>query len=304
MKRKDLYGVYTASVTPINKDRSLDVGAMRDLTEYYIDSGLRGVLLPSSSGEYFAMTSKMKRLCVAEAVKTSNGRFQILANVSDSCPEVILDNIKAMTDIGADAVVCQPPQFHAYSQEECVRFFHYVADNSTLPVIAYSHLSALPTKPTVETVIKICSHENIIGIKDTHREPQRIIAMKEAIQSSDADFSVMLGGDYSAANGSVVGFDILNALSAIRPDLMKGIWEAGHSGDTKRAYELQEKVNKLVGIYFCLRNGMSSSTLFSMSLRLALERKGLVGPTGVFLGFEATDDDRKAIAKILDSVDN
>lgn len=105
MNRKDLYGVYTASVTPVNKDRSLDVGAMRDLTEYYIANGLRGALLPSSSGEYFAMTSKMKRLCVSEAVKTANGRFQILANVSDSCPEVILDNIKAMTDLGADAVV-------------------------------------------------------------------------------------------------------------------------------------------------------------------------------------------------------
>lgn len=303
MKREDLYGVYTASVTPVNHDRTLDVGALRALIAYYTESGLRGALIPSSSGEYFAMTADMKHRCVAEAVKAADRKIQILANISDSCPEVILHNAQVMANVGADAVVCQPPQFHGYSQEECIRFFHYIADRSPLPVIAYSHLTALPTKPTVDTVVKICKHENIIGIKDTHRVPERIPALKAAMAEAGADFAVMLGGDYSAARGSVEGFDLLNALAAIRPDLMRAIWEAGHMGDVERAYQLQEKVNKLVALYSCLRGGMSSSTLFSMSLRLALEQKGLCGATGVFLGFEATAEDRAAVAAVLASVD-
>ena len=303
MKREDLKGVYTASVTPVNHDRSLDVGAMRALIEYYMDNGLKGALLPSSSGEYFAMTAEMKRACVEESVKAANGRFQILANISDSCPQVILDNAEVMAAAGADAVVCQPPQFHGYSQEECITFFNYIADHSPLPVIMYSHLTALPTKPTIETVVEIGKHENIIGIKDTHRDFSRPPALKSAMDAAGVDISVMLGGDYSAAIAAVNGLDILNALSAIRPDLMVALWEAGHAGEHEKAFAIQEKVNRLVELYSCLRGGMSSSTLFSMSLRLALEQKGLCGSKGVFLGFDATEEDRIAVKTVLDSVD-
>lgn len=300
---KDIHGVYTATITPVNKDRSLDTGAVNLLINYYKDSGLKGALIPSSSGEYFAMTAKMKQKLVEEAVKAANGHFQILANISDSCPDVILENARAMEDLGADALVCQPPQFHGYSQEECITFYHNIADQVHLPIIAYSHMTALPTKPTVETVVKICSHEKIIGIKDTHRMPERIPQLKTAMEAANADFTVYLGGDYSAARGAVQGFDILNALSAIRPDLMLGIWNAAQAGDTGKAFALQAKVDKLVQLYFCLREGLSSSTLFSMSLKLALEQKGLCSPHSVILGFAATDDDRAAIKAVLDSVD-
>lgn len=299
----DLHGVYAATITPVNADRTLDTGAAKALIAYYIDSGLKGVLIPSSSGEYFAMTAKMKRQFVEEAVTAANGKLQILANISDSCPEVILENARAMTDLGADALVCQPPQFHGYSQSECITFYHTIADHLDLPLIAYSHMTALPTKPTIETVIKICSHENIVGIKDTHRIPERIPALKAAMEDANAEFMVFLGGDYSAARGAVHGFDILNALSAIRPDLMIGIWEAARTGDSEKAFALQAKVDKLVQLYSCLRSGLSSSTLFSMSLKLALEAKGLCKPHSVILGFEANDDDRAAIKAVLDSID-
>lgn len=303
MTTQDLHGVYTATVTPVNADRTLDTGAAKVLMEYYIENGIKGVLIPSSSGEYFAMTAKMKRQYVEEAVKAAKGKLQILANISDSCPEVILENACAMTDLGADALVCQPPQFHGYSQEECITFYHTIADRVDLPIIAYSHMTALPTKPTVETVIEICNHENIIGIKDTHRIPERIPQLKKAMTDANADFTVFLGGDYSAARGAVQGFDILNALSAIRPDLMVGIWEAAQAGDHEKAFALQAKVDKLVQLYFCLRGGLSSSTLFSMSLKLALEQKGLCKPHSVILGFEANEEDRAAIKAVLDSID-
>ena len=166
----------------------------------------------------------------------------------------------------------------------------------------YSHLTALPTKPTIETVVEIGKHENIIGIKDTHREFSRPPALKAAMDAAGVDISVMLGGDYSAAIAAVNGLDILNALSAIRPDLMVELWEAGHGGNHEKALALQEKVNRLVQLYSCLRGGMSS-TLFSMSLRLALEQKGLCGSKGVFLGFDATEEDRLAVKAVLDSVD-
>lgn len=303
MKRENIKGVYTASVTPVNRDRTIDGGAMGALVEYYIDSGLKGALIPSSSGEYFSLTAAQKRYCVAEAAKAAKGRFQILANISDSCPEVILENAKAMADSGADAVVCQPPQFHGFSQDECVRFFHDIADRVSLPLIVYNHLVSLPSKLEVGTVVRICSHENIIGIKDSHRMQDRPAALRTAMAAAGEDFAVLVGSDLTCASGAVAGFDLLNALSAIRPDLMLELWQSGQNGDAERAFALQKKVDKLIKLFSCLRGGMASSSLFSMSLKLALEKKGLCGPTSVILGFEATEADRAAVEAVLNSVD-
>lgn len=303
MKSSDLKGVYTASVTPVNKDRSLDTASIKALVDYYAACGLSGALIPSSSGEYFSMTPDMKRHCVAEAAKASGGRIQILANISDPCPEIILQNARIMADVGADAVVCQPPQFHGFSQAEAIQFFSYIADNVPLPLIVYNHMVTLPTKLTVDSVVTICSHENIIGIKDTHRDPQRSVELRAAMDAAGADFTVMNGGDGTAAAGTLCGFDLLNALSAVRPDLMLGILEAGHRGDAETANALQEKVSRLCKLFSCLRGGMSSSTLFSMSLKLCLEKKGLCGTTSVILGYEATDEDRKAVDAVLSSID-
>ena len=303
MTRADLKGVYTATITPVNQDRSLDTGAVKALVDYYVDSGLKGALVPSSSGEYFSMTADMKRHFAAEAVKASAGRFQILGNISDDCPEVILHNARVMADVGCDAVVCQPPQFHGYSQEECIDLFNYVADNSPLPVIIYDHLLRLPTRPTVETVIEMCKHENIIGIKDTHRDNERPFQLKAAMKEAGVDFAVLLGGDMTVASGCLAGCDLLNALSAIRPDLMVGAWEAAQVGEVDTVNANQAKVGKLCKIFDCLRGGKSSSTLFAMALKIALEKKGLCGTQSVILGFEANDEDRAAVEAVLASVD-
>ena len=304
MKSSDLRGLYTATITPVNQDRTLDVASLHNMIDYYAENDIQGILAPSSSGEFYSMTTAMKRQYVEESVKASKGRIAILANVSDDCPSVVWEATKVMADLGADAVVCQPPHFHGFSQEEIKHFFWDIADRSPLPVILYDHLVSIPTKPTVETVVEICTHENIIGIKDTHRDPERSPLLKKAREEAHADFEVMNGGDGTAAVGTLCGFGLLNALSAVRPDIMHDVLKYGHAGDVEKAMAAQEKVNKLMALFSCLRGGTSSSTLFAMSLKIALERKGLCGTQSVIYGFEANDEDRKAVYDILDHIDD
>lgn len=304
MKPLKLSGVYTATVTPVNKDRTLDTASLKNLIDYYVESGLSGLLAPSSSGEFYSMTPAMKRQFVETAVKAADGRIAVLAHISDDCPETVWENARVMASLGADAVVAQPPHFHHFSPEEIRSFFWDIADRSPLPVIVYNHMVRLPTKLTVESVISICSHENIIGIKDTHGDMERSPILSRAMDEADADFTVMNGSDGTAGIGALCGFELLNALSAVRPDIMLDILKYGHAGDKEKVDGLQAKVQRLAKIFKCLRGGLDSSTLFSMSLKIALERLGLCGTQSVIYGFEATDEDRRAVYEILDHVDD
>ena len=72
-----LKGVLTASVTPVNRDHSLDLHSMGNLIDYYAASGIHGVLVPSSTGEAFALPAAERAALVTTAAKKSSGRLSI-----------------------------------------------------------------------------------------------------------------------------------------------------------------------------------------------------------------------------------
>ena len=49
-------GVYSAMITPFTKDDKVNEGAIDQLVEYGIESGLRGFYLTGGTGEFTLMT--------------------------------------------------------------------------------------------------------------------------------------------------------------------------------------------------------------------------------------------------------
>lgn len=78
-----LKGVLTACVTPVDDQGQIDWAATGDLMAYYTENGIRGVLVPSSTGESFALTTSQRVELVTAAVREGKGKLSILANCSE-----------------------------------------------------------------------------------------------------------------------------------------------------------------------------------------------------------------------------
>lgn len=293
-------GVMAASVTPVDSCGGVDTGAVRALMDYYEASGLSGALWPSSTGEYFALTPVERRRCV-QAARQASGRMMVLANISDGSLTTVVENARAMADCGADAVVLQPPQFHHHTQQELSDFFTYAADHSPVPLIIYNHMTRLPSRVELATVEKLKEHPNIVGIKDTHQDAARLMTLSTLLGPED-DFVVMAGGDGMAGFSALFHMEMLNALSAVRPDLFIEIYQAGRQGDLTRVSVLQQRVNRLAGIFTALRGGQSSAALFSQAVKAALSLKGLCSTRAAQLGYELDKRDLETIARVLETV--
>lgn len=296
-----LYGVMTASVTPVCADGSLDTVSVAALMDYYAENEITGVLWPSSTGEYFAMTAKQRRECVNVAASHNPQRLTILANISEGSLVQAMDNAKAMADNGADAVVLMPPQFHHHTQDELVDYYTYAADHSPLPLIIYNHMTRLPSKVEIPTVMKLKDHPNLIGIKDTHNDAARLMTLSTLLKPEDK-FVVMAGGDGMAGYSAIYHMEMLNALCAIRPDLFVDMYKAGRANDLARVSQLQQRVNKLMAVFTALKGGKSSAALFSQAVKAALSFKGLCSTQAVQMGYELDETDMANVAKVLQKV--
>ena len=294
-------GVMTASVTPVSRDGKIDSGAVGALMDYYADNGITGALWPSSTGEYFAMTPSQRRECVRAAVVHNAHNLTIMANISDGSLSVAIDNAKEMADIGADAVVLQPPQFHHHTQDELVDFFTNVADKSPIPLIVYNHMTRLPSKIDISTIVKLKDHPNVVGIKDTHNVAARLMALYTLIKP-EYKFVIMAGGDGMAGYSAMLHMEMLNALSGIRPDLFVEMYKAGRAGDIDKVANIQQRINRLMAVFTALKGGKSSAALFSQAIKVALSFKGLCSVYPVQLGYDLDDADIQNVANVLSRV--
>ncbi len=291
----------SAAVTPVNRDGSIDTGSIEAIMDYYAENGLTGALWPSSTGEYFALTNAKRRVCVAAAARHNAHGLTVLANISEGSLEAAMENARAMADLGADAVVLMPPQFHHHTQDELVDYYTKAADESPLPLLIYNHMTRLPSKVEIQTVMKLKDHPNIVGIKDTHNDAARLMTLSTLV-SSEENFVIMAGGDGMAGYSALFHMEMLNALSSIRPDLFVEMYKEGREGNQKRVSELQQRVNRLMAVFTALKGGKSSAALFSQAVKVALSLKGLCSVRAVQLGYELDENDLNQVKRVLESV--
>ena len=301
MEKSRLQGVMAASVTPMTEQGQLDEGAVGALMDYYADSGLSGVLFPSSTGEYFAMTNEQRRRCVAAAARHNARRLTLMGNISEGYLAAAMENARAMADCGAEAVVLMPPQFHHHTQDELVDYYTYAADHSPLPILIYNHMTRLPSKVEIPTLMKLKDHPNIAGVKDTHNDAARLMTLSTLLRE-DEPFTVLAGGDGMAAYSALFHMEMLNALCAIRPDIFLALYQAGRQNDWAAASALQQRVNRLMGVFTAFKGGKSSAALFSQAVKGALYLKGLCTMRAVQLGYEIDESDLARLRQVLESV--
>ena len=294
-------GVFTASVTPFTENGSIDEEAAGRLMEYYVQNGLKGAFINSSSGEHFSMTQEQRCRSMCAAAKADRGRITLLANVSDDCLKRSEEQADLMAEAGADAVVCMPPRFNLYDDEELASYFTQIADRSPVPVIIYNHMVRLNNKLSVDFLLRMSEHPNIIGVKDTHNDAARLMTLLSRLSGRD-DFIVWAGGDGMAGFAALMGGYMLNALSAVDPGLMLALQKAGEEHDVAQVMRLQQQVNKLLGLFKVgYPNSNSISGLFQ-SIKGALSLKGLCGTHTAQLGRELTERDISNIQKFLDEI--
>jgi len=294
-----LKGVIVASPTPFTKSRDIDEEGTRRLMRYYINCGINGVFLLSSTGEYFTITQEKRLNFVNMAIDEINGKLPVMVMISDACIENVLRNLDLYTNKKIDAVVLTPPYYYKYSQDELYKFFTIVADKSPIPLILYNQPMRLPNNISLELVKDLSKHKNIIGIKDTSSEADKLLRLLSIFKGRD-DFLIYTGSERLAAYASLFGGNFIYALAAVNPELFTNILEKGRNKDIDGVAELQNNINELFEIFNSIRGGYKESfSNFTHSIKAALKLKGIFESYNSQLGYELNNDDYDKIYKFI-----
>ena len=115
-----------------------------------------------------------------------------------------------------------PLFFMRPSQAEVAAYIRQIADASPIPIMLYHHSSA-PTPIEVETIRAVASHPNIVGMKETNAQVNRLPDLLKA--SDGAGFSVLQGSEPLALSSFRQGaHGLVGAMCGVIPEAYARLW--------------------------------------------------------------------------------
>ena len=263
-------GSITALVTPMNEKGDLDYDSLEKLINHQINSGISGLVAVGTTGESATIDFKDHIKLIEFFVKVNKGRVHIIAGTGANSTEEALHLTKEAKSAGADAALLVSPYYNKPPQEGIYYHHMKIADEVDIPQILYNVPSRTASFIEPETVLRLSSHKNIIGIKDAtgdmknHSEVLKLC--KEEIENNN--FLLYSGDDFSSLeflkNG---GHGTISVTSNIVPDIVSEICKLVDTNYSK-AKELDDSLKVLNKNLFCESN--------PIPVKWALYKMGLI----------------------------
>jgi len=187
-----LQGSITALTTPFTESGMLDLGAWRAQIDMQIRSGTAAVVVAGSTGEAATLSDEEYSQLIELAAIRVAGRIPVFAGTGLSSTAKTIRQTKLAKDSGADVALVVTPPYVRPTQAGLHAHYLAVADAAGIPVVLYNVPGRTGCDLQPQTVGRLCSHSNIIGLKEAVGDEAR---WEELYPLASPAFSLLSGDD-------------------------------------------------------------------------------------------------------------
>jgi 4-hydroxy-2-oxoglutarate aldolase len=287
-----LSGIFPPIPTTFDERGDVDVNAMTGNVRRWMTTGLAGILALGSNGEAGLLDdAESDRVVRAVRAAVPPGRLLIVGTGRESTRATIAATRRA-ADLGADVVLVRTPSFFKsqMTAEALTRHYTSVADASPVPVMLYNLPGPTGISLTLPIVQAAAEHPNIVGVKETSPELDRL---SQFAGVRPERFSVVSGWApvvYLALVAGATG--AILAVANVLPDEMVTLFEHVRAGRHAEALALQRRVTLIAQLV--------STTYGVAGLKHALDVVGYRGGPVRAPLLPATDRAQAEIAQAIE----
>lgn len=245
-------GSFTALVTPMRSDGSVDEDAFARFVDWQIAQGADGVVPVGTTGESPTLTHAEHARVVRIAIEVAAGRVPVIAGAGSNSTAEAISLTSHAREAGADAVLVVTPYYNKPTQEGLYLHYRAVAERGGLPVLIYNIPARSVVDLSVETMARLAALPNIIGVKDSTQNLARPLHTRQACGRG---FTQMSGEDHTAlAFLAAGGHGCISVTANIAPALCAAMHRAWREGRTVEAMAIQDQLLPLHDALFVETN--------------------------------------------------
>src|SRR6266851_3729892 len=174
-----LHGIFPPVTTPFYPDGKVYLKKLESNVERYSRTPCAGIVVLGSTGEAILLSDQERRDVLKTAREAAAPNKVLVAGTGIESAIETLRLTEYAAELGYDVALVRTPHFYkrVMQSTNMLAFYRTVADRSPLPVMIYNVPGFTGYDIPAEVVTELAEHANIIGIKESSGDVEKVRRM-------------------------------------------------------------------------------------------------------------------------------
>jgi len=237
-------GFYAATLTPFNKDESINFDDLQRLIKFNCESGLKGLYVGGSTAEAFLCNTEERiELLKVTAEAAASTSATLIAHVGDISTKKSELLAKAAANLPYDAISAVTPFYYPVGFEQLKQHYSDIIQAAGKPMIVYNFPAFSGSKLSGSEINELLNLDGVVALKQTSAD----LYQMEQLTRGNPDKTVFNGFDEILASGLVAGANGgIGSTYNIQAKRILDINAAIEAGNIPLAKNLQREANQVI----------------------------------------------------------
>ena len=235
-------GIIPAFYACYDAEGAISPKAVRELTQYFIDKGVKGLYVGGSSGECIYQSVEERKLVLENVMAVAKGKLTIIAHVACNNTSDSQALAAHAESLGVDAIAAIPPIYFHLPDYAIAKYWNDIsaaAPNTDFVIYNIPQLAGVALNGSL--LKEMLKNPRVIGVKNSSMPVQDIQMWKDegAIVFNGPDEQLLSG----LAAGAIGG---IGGTYGAMPELFLKIRELFLEGKMEQAREIQNECCRII----------------------------------------------------------
>jgi len=177
-----LQGIFPAMTTPFYSDGAVYYKKIEHNVDRYSRTPVSGMVVLGSTGEAVMLGDDERREVLRITAEVASPEKVLIAGVGAESAHETLRLTEYAAKLNYDVALVRTPHFYRpqMKPDAMLNFYRTVADRSPLPVLLYTVPPYTAYDLPLELICELAEHANIIGIKESSGNVEKVAAMVDS----------------------------------------------------------------------------------------------------------------------------
>jgi len=174
-----LHGIFPPITTPFYPDGNVYFKKLESNVERYSRTPVAGIVVLGSTGEAILLSDQERRDALKAAREATAPNKVLVAGTGIESAIETLHLTEYAAELGYEVAMVRTPHYYKKQMQTAniLAFYRTVCDRSPLPVMIYNFPQATGYDMPAEVVIELAGHPNLIGIKESSGDVEKVRTM-------------------------------------------------------------------------------------------------------------------------------
>ena len=284
-------GCAPALVTPMKDDYSVDYESFEKLVQKCVDEGVPAIIVNGTTAEASTLSIEEEHNLIKQAKKICGDKCKVIAGTGSNDTLYAIEQSLAVEKLGVDALLIVTPYYNKTSQRGLLKHYTMLGDAVSTPIILYNVPSRTGLNISVDVIVELAKHQNIIALKDATGDIS--YTMEVLSKTKGLDFAVYSGNDDIILPMVMAGCDgVISVIGNVYPGQTQKLCQLGFDGKIKEAQELAYAMDNL--------NDQLFSDVNPICAKAALEKQGICKGVLRMPLVETTNENKEKLYQAMD----